>query len=594
MGAHSLDSRGSRNHPRKHRRIEPYAWLGAGALTLGLGAGLASFPAVAHADDSSGATPSSATHDRRSSKPERGNGSAERVRHKSDSAEAVPTSRPAADNGTHRRSERGPERTSATPAADVAENSSTSSSGARKSRLKSPDDNPQGAQFSPSGVNQPLPHRRLAITLETRTGDAATTDASPAQGDHSATPDESSAPPATAARPLRPLLSTVLAAVGVHPIDTTTPTSPSAPAPLTDIVSAAYRTAQTSEKAAAAAASPPSVVTSVPLGDGAAPYYVVVSPKGDRTYVVTTSVTGGASLPASTVIGVDTSTNKPVGPAVTVGYVPINGLATTIKPIAFSPDGRRVYVASLSQSATGALASTVTVIDAANGQIVGDPIALSSAMGASGLMVSPDGGRLYTANGDGTVSVFDLLRGNAPIGGPIPIGSTSSGFGGPGADIVIATNDAQTVYISDWAEHAVYVLDASTNTVSADPIHIDGSPVSLALSADNSRLVVNSMRFDGAGGSTNQANITVIDTSSRTVIGEPISYGVVTSGFSTTGAMAISRDGRYVYTPSLASGAGGTSTAALWKIDTVSRTASVMPVLGLSVVISNDGADSTS
>ena len=39
----------------KGRRIQPYAWLGAGAVTLGLGAAMASGVAVAHADGGSDA-----------------------------------------------------------------------------------------------------------------------------------------------------------------------------------------------------------------------------------------------------------------------------------------------------------------------------------------------------------------------------------------------------------------------------------------------------------------------------------------------------------------------------------------------------------
>ncbi|RZT18907.1 DNA-binding beta-propeller fold protein YncE [Mycobacterium sp. BK558] len=390
---------------------------------------------------------------------------------------------------------------------------------------------------------------------------------------------------------------TALDSAGLTPTPAAGPRSPLAPGappsrtPLADLAVAAFRAPNASQRATAAstaAASTIKTVATVPLGAGAAPYYVVTSPKGDRTYVVTTSVTGGTSLPTSTVIGVNTATNAIVGTGLTVGYVPISGLATTVKPIAFSPNGQRVYIASVTQDAAGAMSSAVTVIDAATGRKVGSPIALSSALGATGLVVSPDGGRLYTANSDGTVSVFDLKNGNVRIGQPISIGSTTA-FGGAPADIAIATNNAQTVYISDWAEHAVYVLDASTNTVNPDPIKIDGSPVSLALSPDNSRLIVNSMRFDGVGPSTNQATVTVIDTRTNTVVGQPIAYGGVTSGFSTTGAMLISPDGRYVYTPSIVSASAGTSTATLWKIDTVSRTVAAVPALGLPLALSSDG-----
>ena len=49
-------SRRARHQSRTGRRLEPFAWLGAGAVTLGMGAALAGGPAVAHADDTSSST----------------------------------------------------------------------------------------------------------------------------------------------------------------------------------------------------------------------------------------------------------------------------------------------------------------------------------------------------------------------------------------------------------------------------------------------------------------------------------------------------------------------------------------------------------
>ena len=46
----------------KGRRIQPYAWLGAGAVTLGLGAAMASGTAIAHADDPASAGNTGASH----------------------------------------------------------------------------------------------------------------------------------------------------------------------------------------------------------------------------------------------------------------------------------------------------------------------------------------------------------------------------------------------------------------------------------------------------------------------------------------------------------------------------------------------------
>ena len=50
----------------KGRRIQPYAWLGAGALTLGLGAAMASGTAIASADDGSNAGNSGVSHSQNS------------------------------------------------------------------------------------------------------------------------------------------------------------------------------------------------------------------------------------------------------------------------------------------------------------------------------------------------------------------------------------------------------------------------------------------------------------------------------------------------------------------------------------------------
>ena len=46
----SVGKRGKARHRKASRGAQPYAWLGAGALTLGVGAALAGGTAVAHAD----------------------------------------------------------------------------------------------------------------------------------------------------------------------------------------------------------------------------------------------------------------------------------------------------------------------------------------------------------------------------------------------------------------------------------------------------------------------------------------------------------------------------------------------------------------
>ncbi|KUI26163.1 hypothetical protein AU195_14425 [Mycobacterium sp. IS-1496] len=388
------------------------------------------------------------------------------------------------------------------------------------------------------------------------------------------------------------------------------PGPPAAPT-LSELVVAAYRptnqrgltttqaSVQTTGQSApagtpplAAAAAPSGVIDRFALGAGL-PYTVVASPDGRTVYVITTTLpTGGGSLPTSTVYGFDTRTNRPVGAPLSVGYVAPQTFSTSAKPITFSPDGKRVYVASMGQGADGQATSRVVVIDAATGQAVGDAIDLGNAM-TTGLVVSPDGRRLYTANGNSTVTVIDLQHNNTPVA-TVPIGIFAGpSSGGFGVDIVIRQNDAQTVYITDFAERAVYVLDPATNAVDPDPILIDGNPVSVALSPDGSRLFVNAMSFtDPLGSPTNQSTLVVVNTATKAIVGTPISYGSVAEGPGTNGMTLVSPDGRYVYTESFALASGATPSGTLWKIDTVTGTAQAL-LSGLypsTPVMSADGA----
>ena len=68
VGSHRSGKRGKGSAQRKGgvhrvqpRHLEPYAWLGAGAITLGIGTALASGSGVAHADDTTSAGSASAS-----------------------------------------------------------------------------------------------------------------------------------------------------------------------------------------------------------------------------------------------------------------------------------------------------------------------------------------------------------------------------------------------------------------------------------------------------------------------------------------------------------------------------------------------------
>jgi DNA-binding beta-propeller fold protein YncE len=132
----------------------------------------------------------------------------------------------------------------------------------------------------------------------------------------------------------------------------------------------------------------PAVAAAVPLnGD---PLAVVVG--GGRAYVATTS----ASCDAVSVLDLDTETVSSVHP-----------LAFSVRGIAFSPDGARLFVAR-----TGRLGSDVAVVHLASGEVTPIPVA---AHGASSIDVIRTGtcGQLYaglSSYGDGELVVIDSAR----------------------------------------------------------------------------------------------------------------------------------------------------------------------------------------
>jgi YVTN family beta-propeller protein len=185
-----------------------------------------------------------------------------------------------------------------------------------------------------------------------------------------------------------------------------------------------------------------------------------------------------------------------------------------------SPDGRRIYVAlSDEHPNVESGRDAVVAIDTRTRRIVArHPVGTDPEQ----FGLSPDGRRLYAANEDaGTASVTDLASGRllaTLIVGIEPEGvavshevvATVELEGGTGKPVgVTVSPDGRRVYVANGAAHHVSVLDAASLGLVAR-IPVGRRPWGLTLSQDGRRLYT-------ANGLTN--DVSVIDTRTNRVVG---------------------------------------------------------------------------
>jgi YVTN family beta-propeller protein len=289
---------------------------------------------------------------------------------------------------------------------------------------------------------------------------------------------------------------------------------------------------------------PPEVSPSVPIPSlgttidvGETPGFVVASPNGRQLYI--------ANRAAGVVTVVDTAVDRvtatiriPVGPP---------------QYLAFSPDGRTVYVSVWDEARTVA---AVSVLDTTTNTIVATtPVRTRPFVPA----VTRDGERLYVPNHDsGTISLIDVATNEVLRDITVP----------PNPHWLEFTPDGSRAYVANHESNLISVLDATTNAVTAQ-VSVGTSPHSVAVHP--TRPLVANVNYDAD-------SLTMIDTNTNTVVA---TVPVGRNPQDVTWAA----DGRFAYVANV-----GDDTVSVVGVDTASVTAT-LPTGGspTSIAVLPDG-----
>jgi len=202
--------------------------------------------------------------------------------------------------------------------------------------------------------------------------------------------------------------------------------------------------------------------------------------------------------------------------------------------IAITPDGRFAYVANNNDNSIPG-EHTVSVIKLDTNTVIGT-ITDASFNQPYTITINADGTLAYVTNSNGTtISIIDIAT-NTVIG-------TITGFDGPSGMVI--TPDGTTAYVNNYGSPAgvgsgnattVRVVDLTTNMIVGAAITVDLAPASLAITPDG-KFVYTINYVDGNPGT---GTMSIIDTSTNMVVG-------TIPGFSGPFSIAITPNGKYAY-----------------------------------------------
>jgi len=270
--------------------------------------------------------------------------------------------------------------------------------------------------------------------------------------------------------------------------------------------------------------------TLTPVGDrlrvGSSPFAIKLSPDG-KELLVSNNGYGQQS-----VMRVDRKTMT------LTQTLPYNSPESVFIGLAYTQDGQRVY-------ASGGHNNLIREYQRMNGELIEQaPIVITKPGGkgyATGIALSPDETRLYVANHlSGDIAVIDTKTRTVML--RIPLGTSADPYDASKFPYqVLPSADGKKLYVSEWKEGAIAVIDVTTLNVPMNISHVrvGDHPNEMIFSPKGDRLYV---------ANANSDTVSVLDTASDSVLFDIDVRAYKDAPFGNTpNALAISPRGDVLY-----------------------------------------------
>ena len=322
-------------------------------------------------------------------------------------------------------------------------------------------------------------------------------------------------------------------------------------------------------------------VVGVPVIVDGTPNAIVLSEDGTRAYVTTTSSVTVLDTKHCTVVGTiavggeltlvpDSTRGYVMGwgydsgagkyttglTPVDLGNISIAGNTLVLEgipvgDIAYSPDGKRAYLTTELHPLSVDNAAAVTTIDTVSNSKIGEPLVLDG-FPIGGFILSPDGTRASQTNavgGDTVVTVIDATD-STIVGEPVVIEGvtgTGSGFSFDGIGAMFSADGTRINRIVQRGSSTILtVIDSADASIVGTPVVLPGNRYlsTTAVVPDPDGPLVYILAANDVPGFVTSSVATVVDSSNSTLVGTPVTL----HGFQVGDApLTVSPDGTRVY-----------------------------------------------